>query len=532
MTVEQDDRGQRSDVEELIETVSSLEGLDPMDRERFQEYLDAETALENRLLAEAERLVRGCEHDSSIEVLDLVIELNNTMRDIAERERARRAAGSDDEAYFAQWRDAAAGVLLLAEGQKQLTLAERNRIQGDLETGGVLIMRAVGYFEQLADSDYPQAPIGHLRIRLARALNELYEALADSRIGNYRGAHDRLDLVHVFYEELLAESAEGLRDADAEGLTDGPQRAILTALTAELNSSLIDIRALQAVVDMMIAGLAGRFTDMIELGSEALASFEASTKAVAAASGSRNVVALRRMEMDHIAAWIGLARAEVAADNGEWETVRAAVRSARRHLADVSRLAMRNLQVGLTGQRPDVSNFEFLLTAVERRANRERRLRDANEELRGSLHRSQLSSINVINNAQANAEATGERVTMGDSHQFHAPVHVTGALGSSNDVTVGPVQQHHTTTTTGGGTDLRALADELASLREVLAAGPRTERERASIEQVRLAEEAARTGDEQGVRGHLAAAGRWALEVAETVGVQLAIAALRTSVGV
>jgi hypothetical protein len=508
--------------DQLVEVVSAYETQDEIPRAGFEDYLHAETELEGRLLGRAIQLGAACEHEQAVELLDLVISLNETMRRVAKRERDRVGRDTDDGEFFGWCRQAASGLILLAEGQKLLVRAEQCRILGDLDSGLDLVREAFGVFEELAGSDYPQAGIGRLRCQVTMATGTLYEAISCLRVGNYRGAHDALDIVRVTFEELLADAAE------TEPGGDGPVRAMLTEVSRDLSSSLVDIGALQGVVDMMMAGQAGRFRDMVDIGAEALAAYETAVQAASASSVGRHMIALRRMEMDTVSFWIDFARAEIAVNEHEWTTAYEAVRSARRHLTDLSRMGVRNQEVGLTATRPDVSTLEFLLAAVLRRADREKYLLEQRDDARSSLRTAQLSRVNVINHNTNSAEARGGKSTVGDKFEFHAPVQNNGNLGGQhNRATVTAAQQQVAT----GDAQLRRLADELAALRQVLEIGPRTAEERQSVEHLRDAESAARTGDEEGARGHLARVGRWVLGAAERIGVEVATAALRQSIG-
>ncbi|GAA0460228.1 hypothetical protein Ade02nite_14440 [Paractinoplanes deccanensis] len=504
-------------LDDLLEEVTAFETLEELTREQFERYVEAESTLEQGLLAEATRLLLAVEHDRSVQVLAMVTELNQTLRRIADREAGRDGRTPEDAEYYGWWRSAADGLLLMVEGQRHMTIAEQHRILGDLDTATEHIREGYENFDELSESDHPQAPVGEIRKRIAVSTAQLYESIGHSRIGNYRSAHDLLDSVRVNFDELLAEIAE----VDTEGLP--ALRSVLAELIRDLNGTLVDITALQGVVEMMMAGHAGRFRDMIATGTVALESYQISLNAASASAAGRHVLALRRLEMGTISFWVNYAEAEIAVDDGKWDRAGEFVRKARRHLMEINRLGVRNQEVGLTAQRPDISTLEFMLAGVDRRAERERRLREDIHELRASLHRAQLSNINVYNSAEARQGAT----TMGDSFVFNAPVQSNGNMGGTgNQSTV-----HQAAQDAGGTAELRRLADQLAQLRAVLEAGPRTTVEQESIDQVRQAEEAARAGDESTARGHLAGVGRWVLGVAERIGVELATTALRASIG-
>lgn len=78
---------------------------------------------------------------------------------------------------------------------------------------------------------------------------------------------------------------------------------------------------------------------------------------------------------------------------------------------------------------------------------------------------------------------------------------------------------------------LADLAQELETLVSELRATAVTDEEKAAVVATAAAAEAAREGDESKVRGHLAAAGRWALGAATMIGTGLAVAAIKQALG-
>ena len=80
-------------------------------------------------------------------------------------------------------------------------------------------------------------------------------------------------------------------------------------------------------------------------------------------------------------------------------------------------------------------------------------------------------------------------------------------------------------------TDLKQLADELPKLNEALNQKAKESEHYRAIAEVVDAEEAAKVGDGPKTLEHLKNAGRWTLGVAEKIGIPLATAALKTSLG-
>lgn len=81
------------------------------------------------------------------------------------------------------------------------------------------------------------------------------------------------------------------------------------------------------------------------------------------------------------------------------------------------------------------------------------------------------------------------------------------------------------------GIDLDALARELEQLRAALKVAARSADEDVGVGEVAMAEVAARQKDGPKALAHLKAAGKWALEVAEKIGVGVATAAIKSAIG-
>jgi hypothetical protein len=104
---------------------------------------------------------------------------------------------------------------------------------------------------------------------------------------------------------------------------------------------------------------------------------------------------------------------------------------------------------------------------------------------------------------------------------FHGPV---GVAGGTVDARKATINQALTV-------DLGQLAEELAELRTALARRAATPAEEAALGHVTMAEQSARDGDGSRAEGQLRAAGRVALDLARTIGVPVATAALKRSLG-
>jgi hypothetical protein len=82
-----------------------------------------------------------------------------------------------------------------------------------------------------------------------------------------------------------------------------------------------------------------------------------------------------------------------------------------------------------------------------------------------------------------------------------------------------------------GGIDLNALAADLGRLRLALEAEPKSEENDIALAEVSRAALAAEEGDDLRTASHLRAAGKWAFQTANSVGVAVAAAAIKTALG-
>jgi len=83
-----------------------------------------------------------------------------------------------------------------------------------------------------------------------------------------------------------------------------------------------------------------------------------------------------------------------------------------------------------------------------------------------------------------------------------------------------------------GGVDLDALAAQLATLRAAMREEPDDPDRDIIIGNVAQAEKAARQHDPGPVAEHLRAAGKWAVGIAEKIGVGVAAAAIKAAIGI
>lgn len=115
---------------------------------------------------------------------------------------------------------------------------------------------------------------------------------------------------------------------------------------------------------------------------------------------------------------------------------------------------------------------------------------------------------------------------MGDQHNY-------STTGSQSPIYGAGMQARDISNTwSGPSIDLLKLAGELAELRSAMKAEATGQTEQdVALGEIAKAEAAAKSGDQTGTLQALKSAGKWALRVAEKIGVGVAIAAMKPLVG-
>jgi hypothetical protein len=120
----------------------------------------------------------------------------------------------------------------------------------------------------------------------------------------------------------------------------------------------------------------------------------------------------------------------------------------------------------------------------------------------------------------------GVEVVMGDRYDVHGQAAAVGPNAHVHDATFNQIW-----TQSAGNIDLPALAEQLSQLRTALRAEAKSPEDDQIVAEVGQAELAARNGNGPAAIRHLRGAGQWALGVATSIGVAIAVAAIKASTG-
>lgn len=489
------------DMDGLLAEVDYYESLPQLDAADFDCYARAEGALAAIIMTEATLRQKEFSFAAAEELFGRFIQLNEMQRRICERERRHDDGDVAYLARLARVRDAAAANCILAEGLKHACQAGERRLAGDFDMAVRHLAAAMKHFGQLADSELPLQAAGARRYASAEAASRTMTGLAHMRDGDFKGARQCFATARVAFDELK----------DRVGQDEDVRAEVLEALRY--------LQAVQSFAETLRESQNGNYGDAVLSGGEAVAHYERLLRDAMARQVPRNAQSLYALELARVKGWLSWASAELAVDEGRWAQCRDLVRQARGHWNDAAHEAARIVFTGIVTQRPEAGDTDMLLQNTLRRCERELTFRKQIDALNAKLDSANKIVMQIQGGQGGHAVAPGDNV-------FNAPVNA-GIIGNENRVEHSQANQN-----VAGGADLRELAAQLAELRGLLAAAARTADEQKSVTAVAAAQECATRGDEAGVRSHLAAAGQWALRIGEQIGLALATAAIKSSLGV
>ncbi|WP_345377646.1 hypothetical protein [Pseudonocardia yuanmonensis] len=503
-------------LDDLQDQVSWFEGRRRLSMEEYRTYFALEVELETRFIAGAAGHARCHDFGGAAAAIGQVVELNRVLLRITHRELAELPPGpSPDRDELTAKRDRVDGFLLLIYGIQAEYEASQQLALGDLLEAKVALQEAVDRFEELASSALPHAPIGSDRCSLARMNRDFLDALALFRGARYESAHDKFREAAARYDHEISR----LREQSSAGARD-------TVLKENLLSELADrhtyARVLRAVSAAFTFVQKNDFEEAAKFAEDAVGLGERWLDRVVGADLPEVQRDIRSQELCLYQGWAAWIEAERAIDRKDWVGCDSNLRAARDRWAESTDLGIRNGLRGVVLGQADMGSMELLLLATRRRRDNEERLAAEVDRLRRDI-RDHTPPVYITN-----TNHQGDSMTTNRSVSFNAQGDMKGNFAGES-VVAGTYTDN--SQSIESAVNLRELAKELAELRESLAPGVRSESEKERLEHVRQAEEAARAGDEKGMKEHLAAAGKWTLALAEKLALSAAEVAIRASIG-
>jgi hypothetical protein len=486
--------GQLAAAVERYELRSTLSAAD------FDAYCAHEVALEAHLFSAAAVFARNLDFEKARTALDQVVRMNRSLQSIVERE-LRRTPG---QARLIAARAAAAGLILLVRGQISENHADEKLLANELRTAVAHMEKAREHFEALARAPVPQADFGTPAARHAAAKIEFFKASMALRRGAYEQANEGFRSVHAQYGYLLEEVAKAVKD---------PRVARLFAqFEHEFLDQLNLTRVMLNYSTFFCQVLAGNCYNAVQYAGDAVSLYETWLQSAISNELPVQLQNIRRMELEYFRGWLSWAKAEDAVENRRWDECTHHVAQARQSWFRSTDMALRQALRGLMSPQYETAHTEMLLRSTERRCQRERALYAEIHQMR--VEKSQVNGV-IINNPGASYMSNES------NFKFEGQVNA-GVIGNNATADINQV---------GNSVTLTDLAAELAQLREAMSSGAQSPQEKAALQEVSLAETEARRGNEEGVRHHLAAAGRWILSLAEKLALPAAEAMIKASIG-
>jgi hypothetical protein len=499
------------DLAALAAQVERYELTSALSPQEFRDYFDDEVALEQQLLDAAVRFGQIFDFGSSRDALEQVIALNLKLRSIADRELARTDIDDEFRRRLSSARDEASGLILVVQGQIFQSHADEAILASNMRDTLRYLEQSRQCFQELADLGLPQADFGGLAADLALTKYEFFEASTALQRGRYERAKEGFHHAFAKYSVLL----EDVTDAG------GPDERI-SAMIAEFQREFTDQKSYTQVMlryaDFFCQVQSNNCSLAVQYARDAVDLYETWLQSAISNEQPRQIRNYRKMELAYVRGWLAWSEAELALEQHQWDACAAHIEEARRSWFSSTDMALRHELRGVMAPQYENSNTEMLLQSTQRRCWSEKRLFEEIEKQREEMRHLRRVSVH----AQG-----GHVMNESSSFEFNGPVNAA-AVGPNAKARVDRVGGDQIMAST---TDLRELAAQLAELREALAAGARTDEEKAAVGEVERAEAQARQSDERGARRHLAAAGRWALTVAEKLALPVAEAAIKASIG-
>lgn len=499
-------------IDELAARVTKYELMSSLTAGEVSDYFDAAMALESKCLDISSGFAQDFDFDQANDLLDHVLTSNRTRRSIAKRELARPDLTGDLRGRLTAARDDAAGFVYVVQGLMHQNHAEGQLVKDDVRGAIASLNQARFCYQDLSDKSLPQSEFAKIAGALAWAKIEFLEANTALQRGKYEVAKEGFRQVHATCEYLLEEIAKTVEEPNPRIL------AMIKESQREFDAQQRYTQVLVKYSDFFLEVQSGNREYAVDCATDAVSMYEAWLRATVSDELPSRVQNLREIELEYFRGWLAWAKAEYALENKQWSECLGYVKDARRHWLRTSDMALRHALRGVMSPQFQTANTEMLLQSTWRRCHKEKELYELISDLRrekpvGNIFNVSARAGETVNNETSNINISG-------------PVTAGAIGGKKNKVTaerIGGDQQM------AGMAELLALATQLAELREVIAVGARTEEEKAAVEQIELAEQDARGGDEKGARQHLAAAGRWVLSVAEKLALPVAEAAIKAS---
>jgi hypothetical protein len=229
----------------------------------------------------------------------------------------------------------------------------------------------------------------------------------------------------------------------------------------------------------------------------------------------------------------GLAQYISPGEQYQWSGLFGLIEEREGRIVQLISSQLREIKDGLA--RASAQNLPLLnLMASEQITDVQKSLRELNDFTSNILGLSGSAGLlEMLRDPQVAPTATRELSLMIDRRQIMGDQHNYSTTGTQSPIYGAGMQARDISNMwSGPSIDLHKLAWELAELRTAMKAEATGQTEQdVALGEIAKAEAAAKSGDQTGTLHALKSAGKWALSVAEKIGVGVAIAAMKPLVG-
>jgi hypothetical protein len=462
-----------------------------------------EETLEGNLAAQAQALTAGGDFGAAGQLWTMVAELNDRMTSILDFLVDSPPEGGPDAEELADYKRGCETLSVFARGQGLLSIAIAQRISNSPGESEASAKEASRLFKSLAQAGGPDLSASLALV--AQGVQFAAVATGQQLRFQYRDAARSYLRARRATEKAFEEATKA----------DGDNSEALAGIKADMNT----YHATAEQADLMADVVDGDFEGAVTHAEETV-------KIISSQDDPGLPSILRqsiKMNQFNATAYLAYVRAEVAANNNNWDEAEHRIAEADHQWHQVVMMAM-DMDIPQSGQMAAAAQMiSFQATGtLRRRIRREKEFHAEIAELRTdnqALHRE------ILQMAQdAKTKIQTEVVGM-SSDRYDINGSQAGAIGPNATVSNNQLHQENVQNSLSG-VDMNQLAQQLQVLTEKLKTLAADPDQYAALSEVSYAAQAASKQDKNGTLEHLKKAGVWALQVAKDIGVQVAATAL------
>ncbi len=462
----------------------------------------AEETLEGNLVEQAQALTASGDFGAAGQLWTMVAELNDRMTSILDFLVDSPPKDGPDSEDLADYKTGCETLSVFARAQGLLSIAIGQRISNSPAESEASAKEASRLFKSLAQGGGPDLAASMALV--AEGVQFAAVATGQQLRFQYRDAARSYLRARRSTEKAFEEATKA----------DGDNSEALAGIKADMDT----YHATAEQADLMADVVDGDFEG-------ALTHAEETVKIISSQDDPGLPPILRqsiKMNQSNAMAYLAYVRAEVAANNNNWDEAELRIAEADRQWHQVVMMAM-DMDIPQSGQMAAAAQMiSFQATGtLRRRIRREKEFNAEIAELRANNQALHREILQMAQDPKIQTEVVGRL----SSDRYDINRSQAGAIGPNATVSNNQLHQENVQNSLPG-VDMNELAQQLQVLTEKLKTLAADPDQYAALSEVSYAAQAAGKQDKNGTLEHLKKAGVWALQVARDIGVQVAATAL------